>query len=114
MQRMPAVSRPAWMLALSGAADRVGAPRRSPVEIIATMGTYVTRTPAAGVSGLRTGPFGRQHPGPFGLKDLSFSRTNLVHLTGTTARENGWKPRRIKRYTRAMVIVVHLLLAWPR
>jgi hypothetical protein len=156
MQRMPAVSRPAWMLALSGAADRVGAPRRSPVEIIATMGTYVTRTPAAGVSGLRTGPFGRwaggvtamredcaafarhwqahndqvlaadgplwvmlgdstaQGLGPVGLKDLSFSRTNLVHLTGTTARENGWKPRRIKRYTRAMVIVVHLLLAWPR
>jgi hypothetical protein len=39
MQRMPAVSRPAWMLALSGMADRGGAPRRSPVEIIATMGT---------------------------------------------------------------------------
>src|ERR1700732_190706 len=56
---MPAVSRPGWMLALSGVADRAGAPRRSPVEIIATMGSYLTRTPAAGVSGLRTGPFGR-------------------------------------------------------
>ncbi len=35
---MSAVSRPAWMLALSGAGDRIGAPRRSPVEIVATMG----------------------------------------------------------------------------
>ncbi|MGH3153328.1 MAG: hypothetical protein ACRDOB_21705 [Streptosporangiaceae bacterium] len=57
MQRMPAVSRPAWMLArktaLSGAG---GGQRRSPVEIIATMGTFMTRTQAAEVSGLRAGP----------------------------------------------------------
>jgi acyl-CoA thioesterase I len=33
--------------------------RRSPVEIVATMGTYLTRTHAAEVSGLRAGPFGR-------------------------------------------------------
>jgi lysophospholipase L1-like esterase len=33
--------------------------RRSPVEIVATMGTYLTRTQVAGVSGLRAGPFGR-------------------------------------------------------
>ena len=33
--------------------------RRSPVEVVATMGTYVTRTHAAEVSGLRAGPFGR-------------------------------------------------------
>jgi lysophospholipase L1-like esterase len=59
MQRMPAVSRPTWMLALSGVGDRIGAPRRSPVEIVATMGSRITRTQAAGVSGLRTGPFGR-------------------------------------------------------
>jgi hypothetical protein len=32
------------MLALSGFADRGGGPRRSPVEIVATMGTYLTRT----------------------------------------------------------------------
>ncbi len=56
---MPAVSRPAWMLALSGFADRGGGPRRSPVEIVATMGTHLTRTQAAQVSGLRAGPFGR-------------------------------------------------------
>jgi hypothetical protein len=59
VQRMPAVSRPAWMLALSGFADRGGAPRRSPVEIVATMGSYLTRTQAAEVSGLCAGPFGR-------------------------------------------------------
>ena len=33
--------------------------RRSPVEIVATMGTFLTRTHAAEVSGLRAGPFGR-------------------------------------------------------
>ena len=53
---MPAVSRPGWMLALSGAG---GGPRRSPVEVVATMGTLVTRTQAAEISGLRAGPFGR-------------------------------------------------------
>ena len=40
VQRMPAVSRPAWMLALSGFADRGGAPRRSPVEIVATIADH--------------------------------------------------------------------------
>src|SRR6201987_563056 len=59
VQRMPAVSRPAWMLTLSGFADRGGGPRRSPVEIVATMGTYLTRPHAAEGSGLRAGPFGR-------------------------------------------------------
>ncbi len=33
--------------------------RKSPVEIVATMGTRLTRTPAAEFSGLRTGRFGR-------------------------------------------------------
>jgi acyl-CoA thioesterase I len=41
---------------LSGTGD---GGRRSPVEIIATAGTYLTRTQAAEVSGLRAGPFGR-------------------------------------------------------
>jgi lysophospholipase L1-like esterase len=69
MQRMPAVSRPAWMLALSGFADRGAAPRRSPVEIIATMGSYVTRTQAAEVSGLRAGPFGRWADGVTAMRE---------------------------------------------
>jgi acyl-CoA thioesterase I len=69
MQRMPAVSRPAWMLALSGFADRGGAPRRSPVEIVATMGSYVTRTQAAEVSGLHAGPFGRWADGVTAMRE---------------------------------------------
>jgi lysophospholipase L1-like esterase len=56
MQRMPAVSRPAWASTLSGLGV---AGRRSPIEIVATMGTYMTRTQAAEWSGLRAGPFGR-------------------------------------------------------
>jgi len=66
---MPAVSRPAWMLALSGLGGRAGAPRRSPVEIVATMGSYVTRTQAAGVSGLRAGPFGRWADGVTAMRE---------------------------------------------
>jgi acyl-CoA thioesterase I len=56
MLRMPAVSRLALRNPLSGTGD---GGRRSPVEIVATMGTYLTRTHAAEVSGLRAGPFGR-------------------------------------------------------
>ena len=56
MHRTVAVSRPAWMTALSGGG---GAGRRSPVEIVANAASYVTRTPAADLSGLRAGPFGR-------------------------------------------------------
>ncbi|MGD0558027.1 MAG: hypothetical protein ABSA93_23980, partial [Streptosporangiaceae bacterium] len=33
--------------------------RRSPVEIVATMGTVITRSPGAEVTGLRGGRFGR-------------------------------------------------------
>jgi acyl-CoA thioesterase I len=69
MQRMPAVSRPAWMMALSGFADRGGGPRRSPIEIVATMGSYLTRTQAAEVSGLRAGPFGRWADGVSAMRE---------------------------------------------
>jgi acyl-CoA thioesterase-1 len=69
MQRMPEVSRPAWMLALSGPGRRARAPRRSPVEIVATMGSYVTRTQAAEVSGLRAGPFGRWADGVNAMRE---------------------------------------------
>jgi lysophospholipase L1-like esterase len=54
MQPVPTVSRPAWMMALSG-----GNVRRSPVEIVASAATFVTRTPVADLSGLRTRRFGR-------------------------------------------------------
>jgi acyl-CoA thioesterase I len=66
MLRPPAVSRPAWALSLSGAG---GGPRRSPVEIVATMGTYLTRTQAAELSGLRAGPFGRWADGVTAMRE---------------------------------------------
>jgi acyl-CoA thioesterase-1 len=56
MHRTPTVSRPAWMLALSGGN---GTGRRSPVEIVATAASYVTRTQVADRSWLRAGPLGR-------------------------------------------------------
>ena len=56
MLRMPAVPRLSWPSPFGGTGE---GERRSPVEIVATMGTYLTRTHAAEVSGLRTGPFGR-------------------------------------------------------
>jgi acyl-CoA thioesterase I len=65
MQRMPAVSRLA-LRQLSGAG---AGGRRSPVEIVATMGTYVTRTQAAELSGLRTGPFGRWADGVTAMRE---------------------------------------------
>ena len=78
---MPAVSRPGWMLALSGVGDRIGAPRRSPVEIVATMGSYLTRTQAAEVSGLRTGPFGRWADGVTAMREdcAAFARHWQAH-----------------------------------
>ena len=81
VQRMPAVSRPAWMLTLSGFADRGGGPRRSPVEIVATMGSYLTRTQAAEVSGLRAGPFGRWADGVTAMREdcAAFARHWQAH-----------------------------------
>jgi len=78
---MPAVSRPAWMMALSGLADRGGAPRRSPIEIVATMGSYVTRTQAAELSGLRAGPFGRWADGVTAMREdcAAFARHWAAH-----------------------------------
>ena len=88
VQRMPAVSRPAWMLALSGFADRGGAPRRSPVEIVATMGSYLTRTQAAEVSGLRAGPFGRWADGVTAMREdcAAFARHWQAHNDRVLAR----------------------------
>ena len=55
MSQLPSVSRPAWLMALSGG----GPARRSPVEIVASAASYVTRTQAAERSGLRAGWLGR-------------------------------------------------------
>ena len=69
------------MLALSGFADRGGSPRRSPVEIVATMGSYLTRTQAAEVSGLRAGPFGRWADGVAAMREdcAAFARHWQAH-----------------------------------
>jgi len=55
MQRPPVVSRPAWINLIAGS----GPDRKSPVEIFATAASVVTRSPYAGVSGLRGGRFER-------------------------------------------------------
>jgi acyl-CoA thioesterase I len=59
-----AVSRPAWMMALSGGRRE----RRSPVEIVATAATCVIRTRAAGMSGLDAGQFGRWTDGVLAMR----------------------------------------------
>jgi acyl-CoA thioesterase I len=66
MHQAPAVSRPSWMVALSGGNS---GRRRSPVEILATAATYVTHNPAANVSGLRSGRFGRWADGVIELRE---------------------------------------------
>jgi acyl-CoA thioesterase I len=54
------------MVALSGGD---GSRRRSPVELVATAATYVTRNPAADLSGLRSGRFGRWADGVIALRE---------------------------------------------
>jgi lysophospholipase L1-like esterase len=66
MVQAPTVSRPSWKVALSGGN---GGRRRSPVEILATAATYVTHNPAADVSGLRSGRFGRWADGVIELRE---------------------------------------------
>lgn len=65
MRHEPAVSRPAWMSAISGS----GANRKSPVEIIATAASVVTRHPYAEVSGLRACKFGRWTDGVTAMRE---------------------------------------------
>ncbi len=65
MHRTPEVSRPAWLKAFQGTGDGV---RRSPVEIVANMASYVTRTPVADLSGVRSGWFGRWTDGVVAMR----------------------------------------------
>ena len=67
MLRAPAVSRPAWITALSSGGGSGGG-RRSPVEVVATAASYLTRTQAADRSGLRAGPLGRWTDGVTALR----------------------------------------------
>ena len=78
MLRMPAVSGLTLRSPVSGTG--IGG-RRSPVEIVATMGTYLTRTHAAEVSGLRAGPFGRWADGVTAMREdcAAFARHWQAH-----------------------------------
>jgi acyl-CoA thioesterase I len=73
---MQRVSRLTLRRKLNGVAGR-----RSPVEIVATMGTYLTRTQVAEVSGLRAGPFGRWADGVTAMREdcQAFARHWRAH-----------------------------------
>ncbi len=87
MHQASTVSRPSWMVALSGGN---GSRRRSPVEIVATAATYLTRNPAADVSGLRYGRFGRWADGVIALRGdcITFASHWHAHNNRVLA-ENG-------------------------
>jgi acyl-CoA thioesterase-1 len=70
--RSPAVSRPAWINVIAGS----GPDRKSPVEIFATAASVITRSPYAGVSGLRGGRFERWTDGVGSIRQdcRSFAR----------------------------------------
>jgi lysophospholipase L1-like esterase len=77
------------MLTLSGFADRGGGPRRSPVEIVATMGSYLTRTQAAEVSG----PPGRSAAGPTGSPRCARTAPPSPVTAGAQRRgARSWRP----------------------
>jgi acyl-CoA thioesterase I len=63
--------------------------RRSPVEIIATMGSYLTRTQAAEISGLRAGPFGRWADGVTAMREdcASYARYWQAHNDRATGQD---------------------------
>lgn len=65
MHRTPEVSRPACVKVFSPNGDGV---RRSPVEIVANMASYVTRTPVADLSGLRGGWLGQWTDGVVAMR----------------------------------------------
>jgi lysophospholipase L1-like esterase len=65
MQHTSVVSRPAWINAIAGS----GEDRKSPVEILATAASVVTRSPYAEVSGLRAGKLGRWTDGVSAMRE---------------------------------------------
>jgi acyl-CoA thioesterase-1 len=94
MLRMPAVSGLTLRSPVSGTG--IGG-RRSPVEVVATMGTYLTRTHAAEVSGLRAGPFGRWADGVTAMRAdcVAFAdhwQTHNEQVLRTAAAGNGHGP----------------------
>jgi acyl-CoA thioesterase I len=58
MQSTSSVSRPAWVNAMNALTGTGGTSRKSPVEIIATAASVVTRSPYADVTGIKDGKLG--------------------------------------------------------
>src|SRR6201998_4359929 len=59
MQSTSPVSRPAWVGAMNALTGAGGADRKSPVEIVATAASVVTRSSYAEVTGIKHGKLGR-------------------------------------------------------
>jgi len=69
--------------------------RKSPVEIVATMGTKITRSPGAELSGLRSGRFGRWADGVTAMREdcaafAGFWRAHNDQVLGLTGTEPVW------------------------
>jgi lysophospholipase L1-like esterase len=75
MQSSVPVSRPAWVSAMNVLTGSGGTARRSPVEIVANAASVVTRSPAAGVTGIRHGKLGRWTDG---VAELRADRTEFA------------------------------------
>src|SRR5260221_13146558 len=75
------------MMALAGGG---GSERRSPVEIVATAATYVVRTPAADISGLYAGRFGRWTDGVMAMRgDCAAFASHWQAHNGRALTESG-------------------------
>ena len=75
MQSTQPVSRPAWVGAMNALTGAGGANRKSPVEIIATAASVVTRSPYAEVTGIKHGKLGRWTDG---VAELRADRTEFA------------------------------------
>jgi acyl-CoA thioesterase I len=65
MQRTSTVSRPAWANAIGG----TGANRKSPVEVVASAASVVTRSSCAELCGIRNGKFGHWTDGVAAMRE---------------------------------------------
>jgi acyl-CoA thioesterase I len=75
MRSTSPVSRPAWVGAMNVLTGTGDAPRKSPVEIVATAASVVTRSPYAGVTGIKHGKLGRWTDG---VAELRADRTEFA------------------------------------
>ena len=69
------VSRPAWVSAVNALTGTGGTTRKSPIEIFADAASVVTRSPYAGVTGIKSGKLGRWTDG---VAELRADRTDFA------------------------------------